>query len=181
MSLRYQNPIIYNFDLKKHYNKLLNKRYDNCCCFINKYGKKCENKCLIESTFILREYFCDYHIKNNIDDIIKINLFIYNFTLTTSYINNILIYTYTRKQLQIEYMNCKNYIKKLYNLLSHNNNYIIMTQPTIECLHGLIFKYFEIGIYDINIYKLYINNLKYYNYNCIININIKKEKIQSIL
>jgi hypothetical protein len=176
MSLKYQNPIIYSFDIKKYYKELLNKRYDNCCCFINKYGNKCTNKCLDKSTFIIREYFCYYHIKSYIDDIIKINKFIYYFTLNTCYINNILLYTYTKTQLQTEYVNCRKYIQKIYNLLFHNYNYIIMTQPVINILNNLIFKYFEIGIYDINIYKLNLNNLKSYNYTCIINGNIKKRK-----
>ena len=185
MSLRYQTPIIYNYDIKKYYNQLLrtncpetllNKQNNSNCYFINKYGKICNNKCLETSTFILREFFCDYHIKNHIDDIIKINTFIFNFTLTVNYINNILLNTYTRTQLQTEFTNCKKYIKMLYSLIHNNKNYIIMTQPVIDIVHGLLFKYFQNNIYDMNLYKLNLNQLKFYNYNYIINDNIKKRK-----
>ena len=176
MSLRYHSPIIYNTDIRKSYNRLLNKKFDDKCLYINKYGIKCENKCLNKCMFILREYYCDYHIKNYIDDIIKLNTFISWFSLNDNYINNYLLNTYTLSQLEIEKIKYKNYMKKMYELLQQNNDYVLMTQPMINILYDFLFRYHQIGIYDTCVFKNNINTIKLYHSNFIINENKKYRK-----
>ena len=176
MSLRNQTPLIHNYDMTKSYNRILNKRFDNSCCYINKYGVKCNNKCLQSCTFILREYYCDLHIKNYIDDIIKLNIFIYNFILNEEYINKYLLNTYTLTQFQLEKLKYKEQLKKLYKLIQKNYNYILMTQPVLDIIYGISFRYFQIGIYDIDTFKLNTNISKTYKYNYIVNYNKKYRK-----
>lgn len=176
MSLRHQNPILYNPNIRKFYNKFLNKKYDDKCSYINKYGIKCENKCLSKCMFILREYYCEYHIKNYIDDIIKINTFILLFSSQENYVSNYLLNTYTLSQLEIEKIKYKNYIKNIYNLLQHYNDYVLMTQPMLDILYNFIFNYHQLGIYDFCIFKNNINIIKSFQYNIIVNKNKKYRK-----
>ena len=176
MSLRNQNPLIYNYDMRKCYIRLLNKKFDNTCCYINKYGIKCENNCLRSCVFFLREYYCEHHIKNYIDDIIKLNTFIYNFTLDENYIDRYLLNTYTISQLEMEKIKYKDCIKKIYRLIQSNYDYVLMTQPMLNIIHGLLFRYFQIGIYEINVFKINVNIIKTYNFNYIVNYNKKYRK-----
>ena len=176
MSLRNQTPLLCNYDMRKYYNKIINKRFDNTCCYINKYGIKCENVCLKNCIFILREYYCEHHIKNYIDDIIKLNIFIYNFIIIEDYINKYLLNTYTLTQFQLEKIKYKKQLKKLYNLIDEHHDYILITQPVIDIIYGIAFRYFQIGIYDIDTFKINTNLIKNYKYNCIVNYNKKYRK-----
>ena len=176
MSLRYQSPLIYNYDIRKCYNRILNKKFDNNCCYIDKYGTKCENNCLRSCVFILREYYCEYHIKNYISDIIKLNIFIYDFTVKENYIDNYLLNTYIVSQFEMEKIKYKNCIKKLYKLIQSNYEYILMTQPMLDIIHGLLFRYFQVGIYDIDNFKINVNISKIYKFSYIVNSNKKYRK-----
>ena len=176
MSLRNQTPLIHNYDMTKSYNRILNKRFNNNCCYINKYGVKCENVCLKSCIFILREYYCEYHIKNYIDDIIKINIFIYNFILNEDYINKYLLNTYIITQFQLEKVKYKDYLKKIYKLLHHNYDYILMTQPILDIIYTIAFRYFQNDIYDMDTFKINANLTKNYKFNYIVNYNKKYRK-----
>ena len=176
MSLTRSNPILHNLDYRKLYNRLLNIRYNNNCCYIDKYGRTCKNKCIDTSTFIIREYFCDYHIKNKIDCIIRINHLLYLFNHYDKYIQYSICETYTVLHKYNHNTMHKINMNKLFKLLKDNRNYILMTQPMIDIMHGLLFRYFQIGVYDMDLYKMNLGVIKTYKYKTIIQTNIQYKK-----
>ena len=176
MSLRNQSPIIYNYIIRTLYNKLLNKKCNNKCSYINKYGIKCNKQCLNKCVFIIREYFCEYHIINYINDIIKLNSFISDLSSMTHFIDNYLLNTYTLSQLQIEKIKYNSSMKKIYILMNQYIDYVQMTQPVLNILHDFIFHYLQIGIYNTDIFKININIIKKYQYGYIVNSNKKYRK-----
>uniref|UniRef100_A0A6C0I758 Uncharacterized protein n=1 Tax=viral metagenome TaxID=1070528 RepID=A0A6C0I758_9ZZZZ len=173
MSLTRANPILHNLDISKLYHRLLNTSYNNDCCYIDKYGRTCKNKCIDTSTFIIREYFCDNHIKKNIDDIIKINHLLYLFNHYDKYIQYEICETYTVLHKYNHNIMHKLNMNKMFRLLKDNRNYIVMTQPMIGIMHGLLFRYFQIGVYDMDLYKMNLGVIKTYKYKTIIQTNIQ--------
>ena len=176
MSLRYQSPIIYNYIMRISYNKLLNKKCNNKCSYINKYGVKCNNQCLNKCVFIIREYFCEYHITNHINNIIKLNSFMSQLINMTNYIDKYLLNSYTLNQFQIEKIKYNNSMKKIYILINQHIDYIQMIQPLLDILYSFIFNFLQIGIYNTDTFKININIIKKYHYNYIINRNKKYRK-----
>lgn len=159
----------------KYYKSLLN--VTNCKCnFINKYGVNCENKCLKETPFELRKIFCEYHIKNYIHFIIKLNVYIYNFLNLENNINNILIQSFPMNKLQTEKLMIKNLMNKLYLNILNNEEYVLITQPIINRINNHYFECFTIGIFDFNEYKMKLNLLNMYRYDKIISRNKKNKK-----
>ena len=204
-SLKYQNPIILNYtepnvieyDLRKFYqsffyivvnqhlcrmykNSIIDKIHSfvmNKCSYINKYGAKCNNNCTSRSPFVIRDYFCENHIKNNINDIIKFNTFICGFVYIQTIINNLL---FTVNNIERGYtslkFNLRKFVKKMFHFIQENIDYLLLSPVFVNITHDMIFNCFSQNIYELNEYKIHVNFLKKFSFENIVNTNKKYRK-----
>ena len=58
-----------------------------------------------------------------------------------------------------------------------------MTQPVIDIIYTMAFRYFQIGIYDMDTFKINANLTKNYKFNYIVNYNKKyrKDTIETLI
>jgi len=187
--LRYQNPIILNhnepnfanYDLRKIYQSLFDNGFVNNiryrCCYVDKYGTNCNNNCSSYSPFVIRDYFCDIHINNRINDIIKFNKFIYSFTYIQTIIQNLLFQTVNiERGFTSLKLNLRKFIKKLFQLIQENANCLLFSEQIVNITHNIIFNSFTQHIYELNEFKIHVNFLKYFSFENIVNVNKKYRK-----
>ena len=187
-SLKFQNPIILNYDeynLRKIYQGLFYKDsiINHKCSYIDKYGVNCNNQCTSRSPFVIRDYFCEIHIKNHINDIIKFNTFVCSFTNIQKIINNLLLRQLTSTQtVNIERgftslkLNLRKFIKKMFQFIQENVNYLLFNQVFVNNAHDMIFNCFVQHIYELNEFKIHVNFLKYFSFENIVKVNKKYRK-----
>jgi hypothetical protein len=147
------------------------------CSYISKYGVNCDNDCTSRSPFVIRDYFCENHIKNNINDIIKFNTFICGFTYIQNIINNLLLQTVNiERGFTSLKLNLRKIIKKMFQFIQENVNYLLLSQVFVNIAHNMIFNCFTQHIYELNEFKIHVNFLKYFSFENIVNINKKYRK-----
>lgn len=167
----YNNYDIYDEIIK---DKTCRMIHNKKCRYINKYGIKCNNNCLVICPLIIREYFCDSHIKNNINQIIKLNVYILKFMKYERYINHLFLTTVNVKKYNEQKLVIIDIMFTLYKLLKDNEDYLLMTQPILYKLHSLLFQCFNNHIYDILTYRTNNKLLKTFCSSRIIRNNIKQ-------
>ena len=175
-----QTVFSYNY---KQFKKLLTPYEKYKCIYINRYGEKCNNNCLKYSPFKMREIFCEYHIQNYTNFIIKFINLISNFIKIENKLNMLINQYYTSTKFNSEKIKVKNELDKLFNLVTENNKinyyneeFLLISQPIIRKLKIFYFKFISLMIYDSIEYKTKINFLKLYSYDCIILRNLQNRK-----
>jgi hypothetical protein len=185
--LNYEPIIISEYNLRKFYQSIFYKDTtikegkilvtNLNCSYINKYGVNCKNRCTLHSPFIIRDYFCEIHIKNQINDIIKFNTFIYRFEHIKNIINNLLLQIINTGHGFISLkLNLRKFIKKMFQFIQENINYLLLSQVFINTTHDMIFNCFTQHIYELNEFKIHVNFLKYFSFENIVNVNKKYRK-----
>jgi hypothetical protein len=175
-----QTVFSYNY---KQFKKLLTPCEKHKCIYINRYGEKCNNNCLKYSPFKMREIFCEYHIQNYTNFIIKFITFISNFIKIENKLNMLINQYYTSTKFNSEKIKVKNALNELFNFVTENNKinyyseeFLLISQPVIKKLKFFYFKLISLLIYDTNEYRTKINMLKLYSYESIISRNLQKRK-----
>ena len=175
-----QTVFSYNY---KQFKNLLTPFEKYKCIYINRYGEKCNNNCLKYSPFKMREIFCEYHIQNYINFIIKFINLISNFIKIENKLNMLINQYYTSTKFNSEKIKVKNELDKLFNLVTENNKinyyneeFLLISQPIIKQLKLFYIKLTSLMIYDTNEYRTKTNMLKLYSYDSIILRNLQKRK-----
>jgi hypothetical protein len=174
---------IFSYDYKLFKNLLTKYDEKYKCIYINKYGEKCKNNCLKVSPFKLREFFCEYHIKNYIHFIINFIEFVSNFIKIENKVNLIFNQYYRSSKFNSEKIKIKNTLNNLlyfltenYKINNQNEEFLLICQPILIKLKTYYFKSISLMIYDTFEYRNKINMLNLYKYDCIISRNIQKRK-----
>lgn len=154
------------------------------CNYIDKYGNKCCNECLLESPFRNKIIFCWKHIQENIDTIIKLDYFIYSFFLLQKEINNRIENETTQHRIFFVNNEIQTLFKRLIKLVMKNYDLIIMIPfilGKIDTLYNRIFSYGLRLDYDLAIpYELRLFMFTKCKSQIDKNINEKKECINSL-
>ena len=144
--------------LKKSYEDIVpRKKYKflfqsiNKCNYIDRYGNKCCNDCCCNDLFDYyvfkhRGIFCWKHIQENIDNIIKLDKFIYNFFLIEKEIEKRM--DLETNSIRKEFANNEiiQLFKSIIKLISKNQDLIIMVKDILTKFDSLYYKIFYHGI-----------------------------------
>jgi hypothetical protein len=178
-----QTIFFYNY---KQFKNLLTPCEKYKCIYVNRYGEKCNNNCLKYSPFKMREIFCEYHIQNYTNFIIKFINVISKFIKIENHVNLLINQYYTSTKLNFEKIKVKNALNELFTFVTENNKlyeknnyneeFILISQPVIKKLKLLYFKLISLLIYDTHEYRTKMNMLKLYSYDCIISRNLQNRK-----
>ena len=136
----------------KVYKGLFNEKTK--CNYIDRYGNKCCNVCLLESPFKHRTVFCWKHIQENIDTIIKMDYFVYSFFLSQKEINKRIESGTTYHRIEFVNREIQTLFKKLINMISKNYDLLLMVNRILVKIDSLYVKIFNHGIridYDMTI------------------------------
>lgn len=168
---------LYTLNSGYNYFKNLLNHTDKCqCIYVNRYGEKCLNVCLQKSPFKMRQLFCDYHIKNHIEFIIKLNLFVSKFIKLENEIKDVFYQNYNFTKFNMEKRNVRIKLNEFCNPCNFKEEILLIVQPILRKLKHYYFKGISYMIFDTYEYRERINFLKNFQYETIILKNKENRK-----
>ena len=116
------------------------------CNYIDKYGNKCCNDCCDNSVFKHRDVFCWKHVQENIDSIIKLDSFLYNFFLIEKEIDKRMDLETNILRKEFAEIEIIQLFKLVIKLISKNKELIIMVKDVLSRFDSLYYRIFHHGI-----------------------------------
>lgn len=116
------------------------------CNYIDKYGNECCNECYDNSVFKHRDVFCWKHIQENMDNIIKLDSFLYNFFLIEKEIDKRMYLETNILRKEFAEIEIIQLFKLLIKLISKNKELIIMVKDVLNKIDSLYYRIFYHGI-----------------------------------